>query len=502
MSYDTCEFTRFLSFQFLSTCSDLLKGEAESAKFVALIQKRYENCTASFRHSPEMADLLEVTQDRMLADGKRIFVHIKDFVMELKAWTNGSGAQPHRKRKAVNPLEAVAKLSRTEDSSASDFSDIEGRLQRAVGDRTSASSPPCPHAKATSPSTQSSTTKTSCSSAERSVLPSISVPSVNVPGANNLPLHGVCTGESSLTSSQAAEDSGNSNSAQGDRNSSKRLPRAVNNGLNVPDSSGKIVRMSEKLNGSCELFGPNGDVLSDVRAPPPGTQDALNLHRNSGTAKLQVEDSKLKISRGNLRLPGDLMNASSTSSSDRTGTTAHPFSISSKSSGLIHTVDRLKSRLLLTSSPLPPCHSPPLFDMTCDDDQAKDDSDVIMIEDDDEEEEKIPDLKENSKQTASGTTSGAACTEMKPVLPGAALGLEASPGPIIVSVQGAGAQDLHKTGSGTADEGKVSKEEKRIKRLEKLLEVCNCVVYRPVCVCVCVCVCMCVCTHAHACMCV
>ena len=487
--YNTCEFMRFLSFQFLSTCSDLLKGEAESAKFVDLIRKRYKNCTASFRCSPEMANLLEVTQARMLADEKRIFVHIKDFVTELKAWTTGGGAQPHRKRKAANPLEAVAKLSRIEDSSASDFSDIEGRLQRAVGDRTSTSSPPCACGKAPSPCTQSSTTKTSCSSAECSVLPSISSPSVNVPGANNLLLlHGACTGESSLTSSQAAEDSGNSNSAQGDRNSSMRLPIAVNNGgLNVPDSSGKIARKSEKLNGSCELLGPNSDVLSDVGAPPPGTEDALNLHRNSGTAKPQMEDSKLKISPGQLRLAGNLMNASSTSGSDRTGTVAHPFSISSKSSGLIHTVDRLKGRLALTSLPLPPCDSPPLFDMTCDDDQAKDDSDsdVIMIEDDDEEgEKKIPDLKENCQQTASGTTSGAVWMEMKPVLPSAVMGLEASPGPIIVSVQGAGAQDHHKTGSGTVDGGKVSKEEKHIKRLEKLLEVCNCVVYRPVCVCV------------------
>lgn len=417
----------------------------------------------------------------MLEDEKRIFVHIRDFVTELKAWTTGGGAQPHRKRKAANPLEAVAKLSRTEDSSASDFSDIEGRLQRAVGDRTSTSSPPCPCAKATSPCTQSSTAKTSCSSAECSVLPSISSPSVNIPGANNLLLlRGACTGESGLTSLQAAEDSGHSNSAQGDRNS-----RAVNNGgLNVPDSSGKIARKSEKLNGSCELLGPNGDVLSDIRAPPPGTQDALNLHRNSGTAKPQMEDSKLKISPSQLRLPGNLMNASSTSGSDRTGTVAHPFSISSKSSGLIHTVDRLKDRLALTSLPLPPCDSPPLFDMTCDD-QTKDDSDsdVIMIEDEEEEEKKIPNLKENCQQMASGTTSGTVWTEMKPALPGAGMGLEASPGPIIVSVQGAGAQDHHKTGSGTVDGGKVSKEEKHVKRLEKLLEVCNCVVYRPVCVC-------------------
>ena len=118
--------------QFVSTCSRLLKGE--SLQFLELIKKRYNSCAKSFRDSLEMVELLDVTTTKLLANPQRIFVHLKDFTTELKAWSVDSTArtQQGRKRKAQDALEAVSKACKVEDS-LSEGSDVEGKLHRAIG---------------------------------------------------------------------------------------------------------------------------------------------------------------------------------------------------------------------------------------------------------------------------------------------------------------------------------------------------------------------------------
>ena len=439
-----------------------------------------------------MATLLETTRAKVLVDQRRIFVHIKDFVTELKAWTAGSGTQPTQKRKAANPLETVAKMFRTEDS-MSDGSDMEGKLQRAVLDSAPASSSSRVYPKTTSPSAHSSLSASE-SFAECSVLPSISSPLVT--RANRSALHAalkesaatgdhstsnsstnVCRGEASPTSSQAAKGSGNS--VQGDQISSVQSPTVLDDCSSVPDLSGKTTQKKsiEKINGSCESFSQNGAVF-DVDIATPEI-DRLKLQKKLGAAEPQTGDSKLRISPGQLKFPENTTYASGTSCSDRTRSTVTQ-SVSSKSSALIKTVDRLKSRLVSSPSPLPStsaCNSPPLFDMTCDgEDDAEDDSDrdVIMIEDSDDE---LPSLKQNHERIMiKAANSSAACTETKLFVPSEAS--EERPDP--VPLQGSAAEDFHKVCSGNEKE-KVSKEKRHVKRLEKLLEV------RIHFVCVCIC---------------
>ncbi|KAL8600263.1 hypothetical protein ACOMHN_040724 [Nucella lapillus] len=120
--------------KFLSACSGLLQGE--SPQFLGLIQKRYDSCSQDFRHSPDMVHLLHSTTAKMLADKKRFFVHLKDFVTELKAWSSSSGGKgpPGRKRQGESLHQSVAKVARLEDST-SEGSDLEGRLHCALGVR-------------------------------------------------------------------------------------------------------------------------------------------------------------------------------------------------------------------------------------------------------------------------------------------------------------------------------------------------------------------------------
>lgn len=119
--------------ELLHLCSDLLKGE--SLQFLRLIEKRYAACSEQFRNSPEMGTLLQTTCTKLREDKKRTFVHLKDFVTELKAWAANSDPcdRLSRKRKAGDPLQSVMKAARVEDS-MSDSSDMEGKLQRALGD--------------------------------------------------------------------------------------------------------------------------------------------------------------------------------------------------------------------------------------------------------------------------------------------------------------------------------------------------------------------------------
>ncbi|XP_076454974.1 uncharacterized protein LOC143289758 [Babylonia areolata] len=117
--------------KFLTTCSSLLK--AESPQFLGLIRKRYDSCSEDFRSSSDMVDLLNNTMSKMVSDQKRLFVHLKDFVTKLKAWSSqnrSTGAS--RKRKAEMPKDSVAKVARMEDST-SEGSDLEGKLHRALG---------------------------------------------------------------------------------------------------------------------------------------------------------------------------------------------------------------------------------------------------------------------------------------------------------------------------------------------------------------------------------
>lgn len=104
-------------------------------QFLRLIQKRYDSCNEQFRSSPQMQELLKSTSSKLTNDEKHIYVHLRDFVTELKAWAVHSSSSIFNtnghKRKAPIGSEGIPKRARADDSTT-DCSDVEGTAHKSL----------------------------------------------------------------------------------------------------------------------------------------------------------------------------------------------------------------------------------------------------------------------------------------------------------------------------------------------------------------------------------
>ncbi|CAL1537146.1 unnamed protein product, partial [Lymnaea stagnalis] len=108
-------YTKFLSF-----CSQALSKE--NPKFLELIKAKYETCDHEFRCSERMVNLLKETQGNMEKEPSRIFVHLKDLITELKAFSFPKNVKKRKKEKiqapscldvsmdGIGPTEKITKL--------------------------------------------------------------------------------------------------------------------------------------------------------------------------------------------------------------------------------------------------------------------------------------------------------------------------------------------------------------------------------------------------------
>ncbi|PVD22521.1 hypothetical protein C0Q70_18335 [Pomacea canaliculata] len=117
--------------EFKNLCARLLRGE--NLQFLRLIQKRYDSCNEQFLSSPQMQELLKSTSSKLMNDEKHIFIHLRDFLAELKAWAVHSSSSIFNtnghKRKAPIGSEGIAKRARADDSTT-DCSDVEGTAHK------------------------------------------------------------------------------------------------------------------------------------------------------------------------------------------------------------------------------------------------------------------------------------------------------------------------------------------------------------------------------------
>ncbi|KAK7094595.1 hypothetical protein V1264_006129 [Littorina saxatilis] len=529
--------------EFVSTCSGLLKGE--NPQFLALIKKRYDSCSETFRRSPEMADLLEVTRIKMLTDQKKLFVHLKDFVAELKAWgikISKIKNDGKRKRKAESPLETVAKMSRMEDST-SEGSDIEGKLQRALG---AVFASPLLLSKTASPScliSGDASMEMSTSGVEKagstSAAGDASVPpqeqAVTLNGHTHSPrgetnasaLLTVGTPESLKQSDAGSPNQGVSSSSNGsahgkdslhvvtdapedstrtvksneEKNSSEVTAKTVktieeksfseesasgtvksneekaysevtartvksNEEKAYSEDSARTVKSSEppKCNISVKSSEPNSDMRS--LTTPAELENCSDVHSVSDQRKHGTVDVQRRITLTPVqpRCPivpknSALISPSSISKSNNSKVFSKPSNSNvTKKGDLSGTVDRLKDRLAASPLPVPPA-SPPLFEMTCDDTNPNDDdSDVIMIEDDDEEFGEASTVV-TMKAAKSGRTETSSMSSFFTTV---------KPGPSAAS--SSSTEQALQDGSSPDVAEKASKEQKHVRRLEKLLE--------------------------------
>jgi hypothetical protein len=109
-----CEVTQIYTLfflQFISFCEEALKKEiSEYADLITLIRKRYEECNTTFRDSPAMAFLVDATASKMKAERKKLFVHLKNFLAELKANAGKGSDGRGKKRQAEGMTGAAAKV--------------------------------------------------------------------------------------------------------------------------------------------------------------------------------------------------------------------------------------------------------------------------------------------------------------------------------------------------------------------------------------------------------
>ncbi|KAL3871800.1 hypothetical protein ACJMK2_039772, partial [Sinanodonta woodiana] len=69
--------------EFLEFCKDYLK-DAKSKDIQKLIHKRYNDCSAAYIDSSGFSDLLCITRAKIESDPQHFFVHLRDFLNELK----------------------------------------------------------------------------------------------------------------------------------------------------------------------------------------------------------------------------------------------------------------------------------------------------------------------------------------------------------------------------------------------------------------------------------
>ncbi|OWF44789.1 histone-lysine N-methyltransferase, H3 lysine-79 specific-like [Mizuhopecten yessoensis] len=79
---------------FLNDIQDFIKKTPDLS---ILIQKRYEECSKSYRTSSKFQEFLQITQAKIDSDNSRVFVHLRDFLNELK--TNKAEKNVDKKRK-------------------------------------------------------------------------------------------------------------------------------------------------------------------------------------------------------------------------------------------------------------------------------------------------------------------------------------------------------------------------------------------------------------------
>ncbi|XP_005107853.1 uncharacterized protein LOC101845720 isoform X2 [Aplysia californica] len=102
--------------QFLDFITVALEGE--NPKLIELVQKRYEECDEDFRNSPKMLALLEQTRRLMETEKARMFVHLKDFVNELKARPRSKKIKRAAERAGPSSVQASSLVTTGGDGSS------------------------------------------------------------------------------------------------------------------------------------------------------------------------------------------------------------------------------------------------------------------------------------------------------------------------------------------------------------------------------------------------
>ncbi|XP_071155692.1 DNA ligase 1-like isoform X3 [Mytilus edulis] len=70
--------------EFLEFCKPYLELQ-KSTELIKLLQKRFSDCQEEFKKSSDFADLTEITCAKIESDSKNIFIHLRDFLAELKS---------------------------------------------------------------------------------------------------------------------------------------------------------------------------------------------------------------------------------------------------------------------------------------------------------------------------------------------------------------------------------------------------------------------------------
>ncbi|XP_033732810.1 FK506-binding protein 5-like isoform X2 [Pecten maximus] len=79
---------------------DEIQGYIENTPNLSiLIKKRYDECSKSYIHSSKFEDFLHITRAKIDSDNSRVFVHLRDFLNELKSNKAEKKASKKRKRR-------------------------------------------------------------------------------------------------------------------------------------------------------------------------------------------------------------------------------------------------------------------------------------------------------------------------------------------------------------------------------------------------------------------
>ncbi|XP_060065735.1 eukaryotic translation initiation factor 5B-like [Ylistrum balloti] len=92
-----------------------------------LIRKRYKECSQAYRNSTKFEDVLQITQAKIDSDNSRVFVHLRDFLNELKSNKADKKISKKRKRKESGSdiSETPSPKSLRENSTDTDCSETE-----------------------------------------------------------------------------------------------------------------------------------------------------------------------------------------------------------------------------------------------------------------------------------------------------------------------------------------------------------------------------------------
>lgn len=100
---------------------DFLEDHLEENKeLITFVKKRYDECSDSFRFSKDFLELTANVQSKIEAEKHRIFVHLKNFLAELKSYRVTTA--PNNKRKLVDDVCEGTNKKQCVNNSCSDLS--------------------------------------------------------------------------------------------------------------------------------------------------------------------------------------------------------------------------------------------------------------------------------------------------------------------------------------------------------------------------------------------